>query len=83
MPKPILSHSLAIEFPELADTIHALMVSDANFKHLLAKHDVIDRQITDSEDDKHPLDDEAMKALKIERLHLKEQLNKIALQHKR
>ena len=82
MPSPVLSHALAVEFPDLSEIIHTLKTSDHHFKHLLDQHDAVDRKITDSEEEKTALDDDTMKALKIERLHLKEQLHKIALKNK-
>lgn len=83
MPNPVLSHVLAIEFPELAETIHFLKMNDHHFKKILAQHDEVDRQITASEEGLAALDDAALKEMKIKRLHFKEELHQMALRHKK
>lgn len=78
----LLSHNLAVEFPELADAIHHLKASDAHFQKLMHDHDQIDMQITKSEEGLEFLTDEVMKDLKIKRLHLKESMQKAAEAYK-
>lgn len=79
----LLSHNLAVEFPELADAIHHLKMSDAHFQKMLNDHDHVDTQITKSEEGLEFLSDDEMKDLKIKRLHLKESLQKAAETYKR
>ncbi|UYL09908.1 DUF465 domain-containing protein [Bdellovibrio sp. SKB1291214] len=79
----LLSHNLAVEFPELADAIHHLKTSDAHFQKLMHDHDKIDSQITKSEEGLEFLTDEVMKELKIKRLHLKESMQKAAEAYKK
>lgn len=79
----LLSHNLALEFPELAEAIHHLKTSDAHFQKLMHDHDQVDMQITKSEEGLEFLTDEAMKELKIKRLHLKESLQRAAEAYKK
>jgi len=74
----LLSHNLAVEFPELSDAIHHLKTSDAHFQKVMHDHDQVDTQITKSEEGLEPLSDDMMKGLKIKRLHLKESMQKMA-----
>ena len=74
----LLSHNLAVEFPELANAIHHLKTSDAHFQKLMRDHDQVDTQITKSEEGLEFLTDDVMKDLKIRRLHLKESMQKAA-----
>jgi uncharacterized protein len=74
MPKPILSHALDKEFPQLADKTRALKGSDTHFAHMLAQHDQLDTRITDSEAGRLSMDDLALEDLKKQRLHLKDKL---------
>lgn len=74
----LLSHNLAVEYPELAEAIHHLKMSDAHFQKLMQQHDQIDTQITKSEEGLEHRGDDEMKELKIKRLHLKEALQKAA-----
>lgn len=79
----LLSHNLAVEFPHLAEAIHHLKMSDPHFQKLLHDHDVVDTQITKSEEGLEFLGDDEMKALKIKRLHLKESLQRAAEAYKK
>jgi uncharacterized protein YdcH (DUF465 family) len=74
MPKPILSHALDKEFPQLADKTVALKKSDARFADWLAQHDRLDAQITEAEEGRVNMDDFTLEDLKKRRLHLKDQL---------
>ena len=74
----LLSHVLAVEFPELAPRIHDLKSSDHHFAHLLTTHDDIDKQISLAEKGAANLDDIALEKLKKERLHLKDELFRMA-----
>ncbi|MFM2399484.1 MAG: hypothetical protein RL341_1641 [Pseudomonadota bacterium] len=74
MPKPILSHALDKEFPQLADKTRALKGSDTHFAHMLTQHDQLDARITESEAGRSSVDDFALEDLKKQRLHLKDKL---------
>ena len=82
MQTPLLSHVLAVEFPELAEAIHHLKAHDHHFAKLMHEHDEIDQKITSSEEGLIALDDRTMTELKLKRLHLKEDLHRRALAQK-
>jgi len=76
----LLSHVLAVEFPELAPRIHELKASNHHFAHLLANHDDLDKRITQAEKGDVNIDELALEKLKKERLHLKDELFRLASQ---
>ena len=73
-----LSHSLSVEFPELAPAIHRLKIEDAHFARLLTEHDEIDQRITRDEEKIEVLSDETLHQLKQQRLKLKDELYRMA-----
>ena len=73
-----LSHSLSVEFPELAPVIHRLKTEDAHFARLLTEHDEIDQRITRDEEKIEVLNDETLHQLKQQRLKLKDELYRMA-----
>jgi uncharacterized protein YdcH (DUF465 family) len=79
MNSDLLSHALNREFPELADAVHRLKETDAHFARLLHEHDAVDLEITKDETGVAPMGDDALEALKKQRLHLKDQLYAIAV----
>lgn len=78
MQSSLLSHSLAVEFPELASAIHRLKADNAHFARLLAEHDEIDQRIARDEQKIEPLNDETLHELKQQRLKLKDELYRMA-----
>lgn len=82
MQSPVLSHVLAVEFPELKEVIQSLKANNAHFKHIMDQHEAIDKQITAAEEDRHPMSDEELKELKVKRLHLKEEMYQMAVKAK-
>lgn len=74
----LLSHVLAVEFPELATRISELKANDPHFAHMLDNHDSLDRDIAAAEKGTTTLDDLALERLKKERLHLKDTLYRLA-----
>ncbi len=78
MQSTLLSHSLAVEFPELADAVHRLKADNAHFARLLAEHDAIDQKIARDEQKIEVLNDETLHELKQQRLKLKDELYQIA-----
>jgi uncharacterized protein len=78
MRSDLLPHALHREFPELADAIARLKHSDTHFAHLLEQHDAVDTDITKSETGVSPMSDHSLEALKKQRLHLKDQLYRMA-----
>ena len=78
MQSSMLSHALAVEFPELLERIHFLKASDHHFARLLEEHDAIDQRISRDEEKIEPLSDETLHELKQQRLKLKDELYQIA-----
>ncbi|MGL4233991.1 MAG: YdcH family protein [Casimicrobium sp.] len=80
MQSDLLPHALHREFPNLADAINRLKHSDTHFAHLLEQHDAIDNEITKSETGVAPINDLSLETLKRQRLQLKDQLYRMAVQ---
>ncbi len=78
MHSDLLPHALNREFPELADAVAHLKETDLHFVHLLKQHDAADDQITKDETGVAPMGDTALEVLKKQRLHLKDELYKMA-----
>lgn len=78
MRSELLSHALNREFPELAAAIARLKETDLHFAHLLKLHDAADDQITRDETGVAPMGDTSLEVLKKQRIHLKDELYKMA-----
>ena len=83
MHSDLLPHTLNREFPELADVVAALKETDLHFVHLLKQHDSVDDQITKDEMGVAPMGDTSLEDLKKQRLHLKDQLYRMAITAKK
>lgn len=83
MHSDLLPHALNREFPELADAVAHLRETDLHFAHLLKQHDAADDQITKDEMGVAPMGDTTLEGLKKQRLHLKDELYKMATATKR
>jgi uncharacterized protein YdcH (DUF465 family) len=73
-------HSLLNEFPELQETIVALVESDQAFKKQNKQYNAIDKEIRKLELRDSPIADEEMHQLKQERSELKDLLHKQLLE---
>lgn len=67
-------HELHEEFPESAEALHALKMSDAHFNRLAEEYHSINREVHRIETDVTPASDEVLETLKKKRLHLKDQI---------
>lgn len=67
-------HELVEEFPEKADRIHELKVSDAHFSRLFDEYHEINRAIHRAETLVEPMDEMAEHELRKKRLALKDEL---------
>ena len=67
-------HEFHEEFPEHADRIHELKVSNAHFAHLADKYHEVNRAIHRAETEVEPTDDFHLEDMKKERLALKDEL---------
>lgn len=67
-------HELSADFPELAEKISALKISDAHFGRKLEAYHTLNRQIHRAETDVEPMDDAAQAELRKKRMVLKDEL---------
>lgn len=67
-------HELAEEFPEYADKIHALKLSDTHFSRLADEYHTVNRDIHRAEENVEPTDDINEQAMRKLRMNLKDQL---------
>lgn len=67
-------HELHEEFPQAADQLHALKVSDAHFARLADTYHEVNREIHRIESEIAPASDQALEELKKQRLSLKDQI---------
>lgn len=70
----ILNHPLAVDMPEHKDTIHALKLANAHFRHLIDQYHTVDEEIVRIETEVEPASDERTEQLKRRRLGLKDEL---------
>jgi uncharacterized protein len=74
----LLSHAINREFPELVEKVATLKAGNAHFARLLGEHDDLDAQITKDETGVARMNDTALETLKKQRLHLKDELYRMA-----
>ena len=63
-------HELHDEFPDAAEAIHHLKLTDAHFAKLAEQHHTVNREIHRIESEIDAASDDRLEALKKERLHL-------------
>lgn len=67
-------HDLLHEFPEYADKIHQLKISNTHFRELFDEYDNLEHRIHRIKTDIEVITDEALKELKAHMLHLKDEI---------
>ena len=67
-------HDLVHEFPEQADKIHELKMSNAHFQRLQQEYATVNKAVVQAEEGIQVVDDAHLEELKKQRLHLKDQL---------
>lgn len=67
-------HAIHEEFPDHADQIHELKISNAHFARLLEEYDQVNDQVHSAETMVHPVSDQAEKDLRRQRAHLKDEI---------
>lgn len=67
-------HPLIHDFPELRAELHALRQSDVDFARLADEYEALDKRICRVEDGVEVLADDALNALRQQRVELKEQV---------
>ncbi len=73
----IENHNLHHEFPEYDAQIHELKMNDKHFFRLFTEYHDLDRDIRKIENEVEVASDERLEELKIQRVHLKDELYKI------
>lgn len=67
-------HELAADFPEYAEKMQALKMSNAHFAKLYEAYHEVNRQVHRAETDVEPTGDEEVEAMRRERMKLKDEL---------
>lgn len=67
-------HAIHEEFPNDADRIHALKVSDAHFARLMEEYDAINDEVAGAESRQTPMTEEAEVELRKKRAALKDEI---------
>jgi uncharacterized protein YdcH (DUF465 family) len=67
-------HPLVHDFPELRAELHALRQSDPQFARLADEYEVLDKRICRVEEGIEVLANDALNALKLQRVELKDQV---------
>ncbi|UOG92507.1 MAG: YdcH family protein [Candidatus Thiothrix sulfatifontis] len=75
------SHDLATEFPEYKEQIHHLKMNDRHFARLFEDYNEVDAQLHRIEQEIEVHADEFVESLKLQRLHLKDELYGILQQN--
>lgn len=73
----LLNHDLAHEFPRYLKKMDRLKASDAHFSALVERYDTSNHTITQYEQGKEAIADEALEVLKKKRLELKDEIYQI------
>ncbi len=73
----LLNHDLEHEFSQHLDKINRLKASDAHFSSLAAQFDARNHTITQYEQGKESIADDALEVLKKKRLELKDEIYQI------
>ncbi|MEQ9506635.1 MAG: DUF465 domain-containing protein [Hyphomonas sp.] len=68
-------HSLAADFPESAERLHALKTSNAHFTRLFEEYHVVNRQIHRIETRVEPTCDTVEASLRLRRMMLKDEIH--------
>lgn len=69
-------HDLLHEFPNFKDKIHELKVSDSHFRKLFDEYHNVDHEIHKYESGAESTTDSHLNELRLERVHLKDQIYK-------
>lgn len=73
----LLNHDLAHEFPQYLEKITQLKASDAHFSSLVAHYDGYNHTVTQYEQGKEAIADDALEVLKKKRLDVKDEIYQI------
>ena len=70
----IKKHVLTEAFPEFEEKINVLKVENNHFKKLFDEYDALDHEIYRIESDAEPATDEVLNKLRMDRVHLKDEI---------
>ncbi len=70
----IKKHVLTEAFPEFEDKINTLKIENGHFKKLFDSYDELDHEIYRIESDAEPASDDVLNKLRMERVHLKDEI---------
>jgi uncharacterized protein YdcH (DUF465 family) len=71
---PLEKHTLLEDFPEHHHTIRHLKMNDKHFTKLFDEYHQVDTEVREIEEKNSPVADDYLETLKLQRLHLKDQL---------
>jgi uncharacterized protein YdcH (DUF465 family) len=71
---PLEKHTLLEDFPEHHHTIRHLKMNDKHFTKLFDEYHQVDTEVREIEEKNSPVADDYLDTLKLQRLHLKDQL---------
>ena len=74
MSKLVDNHPLARDFPEFKDVIHNLKAGDLHFSKMLAKYEILDKQIVRAEQGVEHMSEAELESLKMDRVRMKDAL---------
>ena len=67
-------HDLHHDFPDMADQIHELKMKDRHFARLFDEYHELVKEVRKIEEDTTPASDDTLDALRLKRVHLKDDL---------
>ncbi|TNC93014.1 YdcH family protein [Thalassolituus sp.] len=67
-------HDLHHEFPDMSEKIREMKMTDRHFARLFEEYHDVDREVRKIEEDVTPAADETLDALRMKRVHLKDDL---------
>ncbi|ASK34084.1 YdcH family protein [Alloalcanivorax mobilis] len=74
-------HSIHREFPQYRERIDALVREQNAFREKVEEHDRLDKEIRGLEMRESPIADGDMEALKLKRIHLKDEIYRLLSDH--
>ncbi len=75
------SHDIPHEFPEYQTDIHALCQENEKFNQLYQEYHAVEKEIQEIEHNIEPVSDAYAENLKMQRVHLKDQIYQALRQH--
>ncbi|WP_369984733.1 YdcH family protein [Thalassolituus sp.] len=67
-------HDLHHDFPDMSEQIRELKMNDRHFARLFDEYHELDKEVRKIEEDATPASDDTLDALRVKRVHLKDDL---------